>query len=165
MGLFGKTGPERDAYKKMKKDGTDKYTRKNQKRLSKQEKKALSESAARAKITTIIDRAGKIVKPEILKNIPVYKDRLKKGKCPICGGPPERRGYVCKDCRSAALADMPTVREINNTHFSKGLGVGIPNGQNMNGTMYCINGHRVFYYAAHDAYDCAKGCNGLGPAR
>lgn len=171
MGIFSRnpTGPEYDKRKAELKDlKGQKGVRKEKrqlKKLNKRERELLATTAAKAKISTIIDTGGRIVGKDVLKKIPTYKQRMAKGLCPLCGTTPQKRGHVCNDCKNEAQTQMPTSREINNTQFSKGLGVGIPNGQNMNGLMYCINGHRVFYVHAHGAYDCNKGCNGLGPAR
>jgi hypothetical protein len=164
MGIFGKstsnTHEERKRLKELKgqKGKEARKERRQIRRMTKKERDTVMTQAAKDKVSTIINGAGKIIGVNAMKQVPVYKQRIQKGKCPFCGEPPERRGHICDSCKGE-ISSMPSAHEINNTNKSKGLGKGIPDGQNLNGTMYCKNGHRVFFQHAHGIYDCSQGCN------
>jgi hypothetical protein len=157
MPIFGTTGPEYDKNKakaKELKKGSkeDRKERRKIKRMNRKERENVLNAAAKGKISTIIDTTGKIIGINAIKAVPEFKRRLQKGKCPICGTTPERRGYICNDCKSE-VSQFPSAHEINNTHFTDGRTKGIPAGQNANGIVYCKNNHRIW-----DNGDCHQGC-------
>lgn len=164
MGIFGKstsdTHDERKRLKELKgvKGKDARKERRQIRRMTKKERETVMTQAAKDKVSTIIDRAGKIVGVNAMKQIPVYKQRMQKGKCPFCGEPPAKRGHICDGCKGE-ISSMPSAHEIRNTQFSRGLGKGIPDNQNMHGVVYCKNGHRAFYQEAHGKWDCSSGCN------
>jgi len=164
MGWFGKstsdTHDERKRLAELKgvKGKNARKERRQIRRMTKKERDTVIVQAAKDKVGTIINGAGKIIGINALKQVPVYKQRLKNGKCPFCGEPPEKRGHVCDSCKGE-ISNMPSAHEINNTNKSRNLGKGIPDGQNMNGRMECKNGHRAFFYEAHGKWDCSQGCN------
>jgi len=164
MGIFGKstsdTHEERKRLKELKgvKGKEARKERRQIRRLTKKERDTVLTQAAKDKVSTIINSAGKIIGINAMKQVPIYKERLKKGRCPGCGEPPERRGYICSNCKDL-IRDMPSSHEIKLSNKTSGLGKGIPDGQNMNGAVYCVNKHRAFFQHAHGIWDCSQGCN------
>lgn len=164
MGLFGKqtsnTHEERKRLQELKgvKGKEARKERRQIRKMTKAERELVLKTAAKDKVKEVISKSGKIIGVNAIKQIPVYRDRLKKGKCIFCGEPPEKRGHVCDNCKGE-IRDMPSAHEINNTNKSRNLGKGIPDGQNMNGVVYCNNNHRAFYQEAHGIWDCSRGCN------
>lgn len=164
MSIFGKqtsdTHEERKRLKELKGvKGTDARKERRQiKKMTKAERESVLTTAAKDKVSTIINSAGKILGVHAIKQVPEFKRRLAKGKCIFCGCTPEKRGHICDACKGH-IAEMPSAHEIKNTHFSRGLGKGIPDNQNMNGVVYCKNGHRAFFQEAHGIWDCSSGCN------
>lgn len=164
MSWFGTTGKDYDENKRKLKElkgvkGKEARKERRQiRRMTKTERELVLKTAAKDKVKEVINKSGKIVGVNAIKQIPTYRDRIKNGKCPFCGEPPEKRGHVCNNCKGE-IRDMPSAHEINNTNKSRGLGKGIPDGQNMNGRMECNNGHRAFFYEAHGKWDCSQGCN------
>lgn len=164
MGLFNKqtsaTHDERKRLKELKgvKGKEARKERRQIRKMTKSERELVLKTAAKDKVKEIISKSGKIVGVNAVKQIPEYKRRLQNGKCIFCGGTPEKRGHICDGCKGE-IREMPSAHEINNTNKSRGLGKGIPDGQNMNGAMYCKNGHRVFFQEAHGIWDCSSGCN------
>lgn len=164
MGLFGKqtsdTHDERKRLKELKgvKGKDARKERRQIRKMTKAERELVLKTAAKDKVKEVISKSGRIIGVNAIKQIPVYRDRLKNGKCPFCGEPPEKRGHVCDSCKGE-IRSMPSAHEINNTNKSRNLGRGIPDGQNINGRMECVNGHRAFFYEAHGKWDCSQGCN------
>ena len=167
MPLFGQTGPEYDKNKRRAKelkkgDKSDRKERRKERRqirkLSKAERELVLKTAAKDRVKEIISRSGKIIGVNAIKQIPEYKRRLQNGKCIFCGEPPEKRGHICDACKDQ-IREMPSAHEIKLTNKTSGLGKGIPDGQNVNGIVYCKNGHRAMYYEVHGKWDCSSGCN------
>ena len=163
MPFFGTTGPEYDKNKKRAKelkkgDKEDRKERRSIKRMNRKERENVLNAAAKSKISEIIDKTGRIIGIEVIKQVPEYKKRLKNGKCIYCNTAAPRRGYIHDECK-ALIREMPSSHEIKLSNKTSGLGKGIPDGQNMNGIVTCVNKHRAFYYEAHGKWDCSQGCN------
>jgi hypothetical protein len=165
MPLFGTTG---DSYEKNKKrikelkgskEKGDKKERRQIKRMNRRERENVLNAAAKGKVSEIIDKTGRIIGVEAVKKVPEYSRRLRNGKCIYCGTAADRKGYIHEQCKSL-ISDMPSANEINRTNYSRNLGKGIPDGQNMNGRMECINKHVAMYYEVEGKYNCSRGCNG-----
>lgn len=131
--------------------------------LTKAELKTIRKAASRGKFknkirsgagAVIVNATGKIMDLGPFQKVSLAKERIKNTQCPGCGKGMPRKGFMCPSCAKGMGAEINYVRDTN------GLGKGIPDGQNLNGIVYCVNNHRAMFYEVEGKWNCSSGCNG-----
>lgn len=159
MGIFGQTGPAYDKEKAEAKARKQEMKRTLTRAEIRQIRRAATKGKFRKKILSgagavIVGAGGKIMDLGPFQKVRTAKQRLKDQQCPGCGKGMPRKGYLCVGCAS----DLGP--EFNFERNTSGLGKGIPDGQNVMGVVYCVNGHRASFYEVEGKWNCSSGCNG-----
>lgn len=144
--LFKETGPKYDINKEKRKLPNGDITNREKKQLKKmnrRERETFVMTHVRAKSSQIIDSSGRILVQRAFMEVPEFKRRLLKGKCPSCGRSTQKRYHVCDGCKNV-VSSWVSAHEINNSLYTPEGNSNIPAGQNVNGIVYDRNGKRVW---------------------
>lgn len=153
MAWLNKTGYEYDVEKEKAKlakaEGRKKEARKL-KRMNRRELDAFKAALIRAKASDAIDSAGRIKVKSAFEKVREYKKRMRNGQCPTCGAgldlkPGKHATHLCAAClRVTGLLPSVDATRVKMGNHTQGI-AGIPDGQNMNGIVYCSsNTHRCW---------------------